>query len=143
VPKENLELVKAIYARRENMVDVSPAELEESFRDQMAEDFEIRLPPQYPEGGQVFVGRDGATRFVAAFREAWTEWRIEPVRYFDGGGRVVVFVRIHAAGEASGLELEHEPAHLWTIRDGRAASLEIFLDRGDALEAAGLDPRAA
>src|SRR5215212_56835 len=120
------------------MVDVEPAELDRSFREQMAEDFEIRLPPEYPEGGQVFVGRDGAARFVAAFREAWTQWRIEPEQYLDAGAQVVVFVRIHAAGGASGVELDHEPAHLWTIRDGRASSLEIFIDRDAALRAAGL-----
>jgi ketosteroid isomerase-like protein len=140
VPRENLELVKAIYARSENMVDVGRTELDDSFREQMAEDFEIRLPPQYPEGGQVFRGRDGAERFVGAFREAWTQWRIVPERYFDAGGQVVVFVRIHAAGGVSGLEIDHEPAHLWTIRDGRACALEIFLDRSAALAAAGLGP---
>jgi ketosteroid isomerase-like protein len=138
VPKENLELVKAVYSLSANMVDVEPEVLDGSFREQLAEDFEIRLPPEYPEGGQVFVGRDGAHRFVAAFREAWTQWRVEPEQYFDAGAHVVVYVRIHVAGEVSGVELDHEPAHLWTIRDGRVASLEIFLDRDAALRAAGL-----
>jgi ketosteroid isomerase-like protein len=39
---------------------------------------------------------------------------------------------------ASGLAVERETAHVWTIRDGRLASIQIYRDRDEALKAVGL-----
>jgi ketosteroid isomerase-like protein len=70
-------------------------------------------------------------------RETWGEWRYEPERFFDVGDQVVLG-RIIAKGEASGAPVEAETAHVWTIRGGRATSMQAFRDRAEALKAAGL-----
>lgn len=60
------------------------------------------------------------------------------------GDSVLVDTVFHATGVGSGIELDQEGYHLWTMRDGMAARFEFFLDRDEALRAArkpeGLDP---
>jgi ketosteroid isomerase-like protein len=60
------------------------------------------------------------------------------------GDSVLVDTVFHATGAGSGIELDQEGYHLWTMRDGMAARFEFFLDRDEALRAArkpeGLDP---
>jgi ketosteroid isomerase-like protein len=50
----------------------------------------------------------------------------------------VTLVRTVARGGASGVRLDRETAHLWTLRDARIARCEIYLDRSEALEAVGM-----
>jgi ketosteroid isomerase-like protein len=45
-------------------------------------------------------------------------------------------VRQRARGEGSGVEVEIRIGHLWTVRDGRIARLDVFAARDDALRAA-------
>jgi len=71
-------------------------------------------------------------------RATWGKWRLEPKRFLDAGDRVVVFVRILAKGGASGVPIEVETAHVWTIRGARVTSVHAYRDRSQALEAAGL-----
>jgi ketosteroid isomerase-like protein len=56
----------------------------------------------------------------------------------DNGDKVFVqgMFRVRAAG--SGIEISDRAWHVWTIRDGKAACLEFFQSRSEALEAAGL-----
>ena len=70
--------------------------------------------------------------------DTWGKWRFEPGRFVDAGDRVVAFVRILAEGGASGVPIERETTHLWTIRGGRAMSMHAYRNRSQALEAAGL-----
>jgi len=56
-----------------------------------------------------------------------------------GSDRVLVFVRVHGIGAASGVEVEGRFAHLLTIRDGRVLRTEVYTDRSKAVEAAGLE----
>jgi ketosteroid isomerase-like protein len=54
------------------------------------------------------------------------------------GDLVVVLARYTGRGKGSGVEVDTEGAHVWTLRDGKAVRLEIFADRIRALEAVGL-----
>jgi hypothetical protein len=49
---------------------------------------------------------------------------------------VVVFARLLAVGHESGVPIERETNHVWTIRNGRATSMIVYRDRSEALEAA-------
>jgi hypothetical protein len=46
-------------------------------------------------------------------------------------------VRFSGHGAASGVPIELEAAHLYTLRDGTAAKLEEYGDRAEAMKAAG------
>jgi hypothetical protein len=68
----------------------------------------------------------------------WEHWRIVAEDYIAHGDLVVVLARYTGRGKGSGVEVDTEGAHVWTLRDGRAVRLEIFADRARALEAVGL-----
>jgi ketosteroid isomerase-like protein len=141
--QENVELVRRLYAEGPLVgLAVSPEDeqaiLDRLFRDYYDERFEIRMPAAYPEGEQVLRGRHGMAQLLAMLRDTWTQFRFEPERFIDAGDRVGVFVRVVAQGGASGAATERRTAHLWTVRNGRLSSLQIYLDRAEALEAVGL-----
>jgi ketosteroid isomerase-like protein len=69
--------------------------------------------------------------------EVWEDYRIEAEEYIDAGDRIVVVGRARGTARASGLELDQSLFFLWTARDGKLASVELFRDRGEALEAVG------
>jgi|SRR5215204_3460453 len=140
--QENVELVRRVYSATPGLRDSDPAAdrefLDRMFGDFFDADLTWHLPPEYPEGAQLARGRDGLRAFIAMLREAWSEWRFVPERFFDAGDRVLVFVHVVAVGRESGVPIDLETAHLWTIRDRRARSARIYRDRSEALEAAGL-----
>ena len=142
--QEEVELVRRVYADGGNLgVVVNPddeaAVLDRLFRDYYEEEFEVRMPADYPEGEQVLRGREGMSRLSAMLRDTWSEFRFEPERVLDAGDRVVVLVRVVAEGGVSGIPTELETAHVWTARHGRLSSIQIYRDRAEALEAAGLE----
>jgi ketosteroid isomerase-like protein len=54
------------------------------------------------------------------------------------GDKVVAMVRWSGRGRASGAQGEMSMAMVWTIRDQAVTKLEFFLDRAEALAAAGV-----
>jgi ketosteroid isomerase-like protein len=56
----------------------------------------------------------------------------------DVGDKVVVLVRWVGRGKASGAQGEISMAMVWTVRERAITRVEFFLDRAEALEAAGL-----
>jgi ketosteroid isomerase-like protein len=132
VSDENVEVARKLYelfARR----DIAAA-----FPDYAHPEFEFRVPPAYPDAPEVFRGPAGVEDWMAMIDEAWAEWQFEPERYLEAGSTVVVLARLVAEGGSSGIHLEREVAHLWSFDKSRATSLRVYLDRAEALEAAGL-----
>jgi ketosteroid isomerase-like protein len=136
--RENVELVHRSYRMLEELREAKPHALEQAFRDYFDEGVEVRIPDAYPEGAQVFRGREGLKRWVASTKEIWDEWRFEPERFLDAGDQVVALVRVLARGGSSGVTLDRETAHIWTLKDRRVTRCEVYLDRSEALEAVGL-----
>jgi ketosteroid isomerase-like protein len=139
-PQENVEVIRSLYEMGAgDWFSLAPDEIDRAFREYVDEDFEARLPTDYPEGEPVFRGRDGFDELTSMLADAWGTWRLEPERFLDAGDRVVVFARIVAEGGASGVPLELETTHVWTVRAGRATHLQAYRDRSEALEVAGLE----
>jgi ketosteroid isomerase-like protein len=107
-------------------------------RDLVDEGFELHLPETYPEGAQVFRGHAGLKRWTAKTREIWDEWRFHVERFIDVGDRVLVLVHLVAQGGLSGVRLERDTAHVWTLADGKVTRCEVFLDRAEGLAAVGI-----
>ena len=63
---------------------------------------------------------------------------MEPLDSAENGDTVFLWVRFSGHGGESGVPMEMELAHVITMRDGRAERLVEYLDRAEALEAAGL-----
>jgi ketosteroid isomerase-like protein len=135
--EENVDFARRMYAEGD-LLHAATEQIDRVFREDLDENFEFRLPGDYPEGELVFRGRDGVDQLVAMLRETWSDWHFEPQRFLDAGDRVVVFARIVGKGGASGLPFELETTHVWTIRGGRATSMHAYRDRSEALESVGL-----
>ncbi len=138
---DNVDLVRRVYRAIEDLFGDRPGALDGAFRDRLDERFELLLPATYPEGARVLRGREGMKRWVAATKEVWDEWRFELERLIPAGDHVVALVRVVARGALSGVPLIRDTAHVWTVEDGRVTRCEVYLDRAEALEAAGVsDP---
>lgn len=72
--------------------------------------------------------------------EAWEERRLEPREILHINDLVVVLMHEYRRGKGSGVELETDTAVVFTVRDGRVAHIQGYMDQAAALEAAGLPP---
>jgi ketosteroid isomerase-like protein len=105
-------------------------------------EFELQLP----EGGinvGSLQGREEVTKLSEGYLEVFDFFHMEPEEFLEADDRIVVFVRTPARGKGSGVEVEFRPAHVWTMRAGKAVRLEVFPDRAKALEAVGLSEQDA
>ena len=74
----------------------------------------------------------------------WDQWRAVADDYLELGNHVVVLASYYGKGKGSGVEIHHEGAHVFELRDGKVVRLEIFATREKAIEsvrAAGAEER--
>ena len=128
-----IELVRDAYRFIEDIQEDRRHDFDDAYGKWFDEKFELLPPPTYPEGAQVFRGRAGLKRWIAATQEIWDEWRLAAEQLMVAGDQVVVLVRVIAQGHLSGVRLDRETAHIWDIADGRVTRCEVFLDRSEAL----------
>jgi ketosteroid isomerase-like protein len=133
--QENVEIIRRMYEAW--LADDTDA-VYETF------DPEIKVNPD-PEATWVGVdetyhGHEGLARYMESVYEAFEDYRPEVEEILDlGDDRVLTLAIEHARGRGSGAEVEaRKTAHLWTLRDGKATQLDLFLDRARALQVAGL-----
>lgn len=92
-------------------------------------------------------GQDGLEQVLAAQREWLRQWErpfaVEADEFFEAGELVVVLIRWRGRGKGSGADVEAEGAHVWELRDGKAVRWDVYRDREEALDAAGLAPDEA
>jgi ketosteroid isomerase-like protein len=84
------------------------------------------------------VGVDETNEWLAEWHDAFENWSIDVEEVFDTGDQVVTVVRQRAKAKQGGPEVEMRFAQVWTFRDGLLARMEMYADRAEALEAAGL-----
>jgi ketosteroid isomerase-like protein len=100
----------------------------------LTDDFEWHEPAQAFHGG-THAGFEEIRKRLDTQLEVFDEFTIEPDEFHCDGELVAVPVRQRARGGASGVEIEIRIGHLWTVRNGKIARLEVFGARGDALQA--------
>ena len=105
------------------------------------EEIEIWMPPDFPVRG-LFQGHDGVRRWRDQVFDIFDNPRVETddIVDVDGDGTTVLML-LRATGTASHTELkiDYEWAAVWMIRDGKVLRAQGYLNRADALEAAGLE----
>jgi ketosteroid isomerase-like protein len=105
-----------------------------------------------PDAEVVFRAADGAVQLGPFYGfdgliAAWREWlstfgsyRITVEDAFQHGDRVVVLVRQSGRTIHGGVEVPSSPsAAVFSMRDGRVASIAFYLDRTEAAAAEGFD----
>jgi ketosteroid isomerase-like protein len=128
-----IELVRDAYQFIEDVQEDRRHDFDDAYGEWFDEKFELLPPPTYPEGAQVLRGRAGLKRWIGITQEIWDEWRLTAERFLVAGDQVVVLVRVIAQGQASGVRLDRETAHVWNIAGDRVTRCEVFLDRSEAL----------
>ena len=87
---------------------------------------------------QVYEGLDEARAFLSEWIDAWDDWELELEALHDAGDKVVALVYQRGRSKESGMPVEMSFAQVWTLRDGKQARTEVYSERAEALEAAGL-----
>jgi ketosteroid isomerase-like protein len=91
-------------------------------------------------GGEatVYRGHEGIREMIRDAAEAFTGLHFEVLEIRDLGDRLLSECHLRGRGKASGAETETTFAFLVDFRNGKIVRVLSFLDRKDALEAAGL-----
>jgi hypothetical protein len=89
--------------------------------------------------GVSYRGHEGMRQWFEDVAELWESMWVEANQFLDAGeAAVVVLGRVHAQGKGSGVAIEAPAAWVFHLRDARLTYLRFYLDRSQALEAAGL-----
>jgi ketosteroid isomerase-like protein len=132
--QENAELVRRLYQ------SFNEGTADELVPDHWHEDAELR--PAILGGGllegAVYRGHEGVLEFLAIQAETWERVTNEPLDIRDLGTYLLAETRLQAVGRASGIELSQVTWDRWEIRNGKVASLRVFTEQAEALEAVGL-----
>ena len=90
-----------------------------------------------PEG-RVYRGREGVADAIRIWAGTWDEWTWEIEELIDAGDHVLLVARESGTGKASGVRVVQQTFWVFNLRDGQIVHATVFVDRGKALEAAGL-----
>ncbi len=74
----------------------------------------------------------------ADWLEPWESYYIEIERFIDTGDQVVALARVRAQSSRDAVSVEHAPAAIWSVDNGKIVRVRFFLEHDEALEAAGL-----
>ena len=93
-----------------------------------------RLP-----GFGVYRGFDDFCAAWIQYRDTFDDWWVEVEELLDGKrNRVFAAVRDGGRMRASGSEVRQQVFHVYELRKGKTVAWTAFLERTEALEAAGL-----
>jgi hypothetical protein len=98
------------------------------------------------EGALVALGQRVKFKGLDGMREAVREWLTPWTSYYDeieavqpaGEDRVIVLARQHGLRLDTAAEVVAESAGVYLLREGRIVGMDLYVDRGEALEAVGL-----
>jgi ketosteroid isomerase-like protein len=87
---------------------------------------------------QVLRGPEAVRRYFEEIREPWERFEIEVERLMESGDAVVALMRESGRARHGGPEIKNETASVIRVRDGKIYEMRGYLDRDEALRAAGL-----
>ena len=132
--RENVDLVRRVYAAaargaNEAAFDLYAPDIEWDVTPSAAAQFDLE---------PVYHGHEGVRRFWRDYLSAFERLDFELEELIDAGDRVLAVVHERASGRCSGIAFDNRVFAVWTLRNGEIARMGVYLDRDEALEAAGL-----
>ena len=130
--QENVEIVRAQYASFQALG--GGGDVRSHFLKFFASDAEY-----WPvEEIDAICGHDALIRYTERWLEDWESYREKVDEIIDGGELVMGAVTMHGRGMGSGVQVAQTMFHVFEIRSAKIARMREYLDREQALEAAGL-----
>jgi ketosteroid isomerase-like protein len=129
--QENVEIVRrALDAFNRDDVDVVIAAFDERC--------EIEEPPEMPDSPTVgYRGHDGVREWMGNLRGVGVVG-FEPRSFTPSGDVLLCELASRGRGRGSEMPIEWMTFALFEMRDGKIARIRVFLNKGEALDAAGL-----
>jgi ketosteroid isomerase-like protein len=127
---------KVDIARR--VVDAYNRPDDGAFAELLTPDFELYPAVAGALDGGSYRGREGVERFTANSREIWEELQNVAEEFRDLGDRVLVLGRFVGRGKGSGAPVDQLYAAILDFRGDRIWRFRAYLDRAEAMRAAGL-----
>lgn len=101
----------------------------EVVRTNFTQDFELYQAAELLGTVGTFHGPGALEQTIAELREAFGEVRFRPVSIKPvDDERFVALVRFSGTGRGSGISVDRVIAHVWQVRGGLAARLEVYWD---------------
>ncbi len=129
--QENVELVREAY-------EAWQAGDLDGFLASMDDDVITRRLAPLPDPG-TWRGSDGMLAVIADWADMFDEWTITGAEFIDAGDQVVA--RMAQEGRIKGSGGNPVPGTFWFVfgvRDGKVVTMDMYADKAQALEAAGL-----
>jgi ketosteroid isomerase-like protein len=86
----------------------------------------------------VYEEHKGAPQVWREMLSLFGEVDVEVEQLIDAGDHVVAVIREREVGRTRGAPVERTHLAVWTLADGKVIKLQVFDERQQALEAAGL-----
>jgi len=93
-----------------------------------------------PDTAEVVFGRDRVIDQYVRWWGTFENYSVEAEDVVRTGKTVAVVIKEAGRGKNSAIPFRAEHTQVWTFRDARIVHIELYRERGDALEAAGLSP---
>ena len=128
--EENVERLRVAYAALADG-DLAPV------LELCDEHVEVIEPPEIPDSS-TFRGRSGVLAVLEKLRDVFPDLLFQPYEFAGSAERVLVSIRWRGSGVGSGAPGEVDLFHLWAFEGRTAVRVQAYLNREQALEAAGL-----
>ena len=104
----------------------------------LSPDLVTYVAPPIPVAG-TYHGPEGLLQLTLDWAEGFDELVATAEEYIDAPGeKVITRVRHRASGAESGVPVETDIWYVWTVREGKTVRADVFNDKREALEAAGV-----
>ncbi len=132
--QENVEVVRGVYdafARRDSAAALAAYALDI--------EFDFRHGGLGLDSPSLYQGHDGVRTAFRNWLAPFRDFEFQPGETKDYGDQVLVTVKEHGVGRASGVTVDRNHYALWTLRGGKIVSLRVYLDHAEALKAVGVE----
>jgi ketosteroid isomerase-like protein len=129
--QENVEIVRRAF---EGFAREGP----EAMLDFWDPEIELWLPSGLIQAGGTYRGHAAVLDWMKEWAEAWEEINYTPEEFTEAGDNVLVTVLYEGRGKGSGVRIDGRFWYLITLRKGKAVRWELYPERTQAREAAGL-----
>jgi ketosteroid isomerase-like protein len=129
--QENVEVIHRLYEA------FSRRDFEDAVRN-LHRDFELFPAIAGPDWADHYRGHDGAKEFWQVITEVWETATVEFKEAIEAPANRIVAVEHWRTGGRDGIEIDFQLTEVYAFRDGLIVRIDGFLDKAEALEAAGL-----